>query len=76
MLDFKSLQICMMLMESTLQAFHALISTERESWVLPRVNELASQKVHVGSVTSKPQALSGSSASEKVLSSLPRFKAS
>lgn len=58
MLDFKSLQVCMMLWESTSQALHAPISIARGSQVLPGVNELASQKVHVVSVTWKPQDLS------------------
>lgn len=53
-------------------SLHAFISIERGSSILPRVNELASQKVHSGSVKLKLWGLSGSSTSEKV----PRFRTS
>jgi hypothetical protein len=48
----------MIRLESTLQAFHAFIYIERGSWVVPRVSELASLKVHIRSVTLKPEGLS------------------
>lgn len=47
---------------------HTFISIGTGSQVLPRVNELAFQRAHIGSVTLKLYGLSGSSGSEKVLS--------